>query len=236
MKMIMAKVPEDKKGEYERFYQYKKYIWASWIQTYFYCPYQLYLYRVKGIELPPTKEMEMGANAHAVKEIIHYMNVEEEVSIEDALFLSKMENKGFVFREFAFKTKFEKYQLSCKIDELAIYPDRVEIIDDKPGDRVYKGEIMQVLGYALAFREKFKPDREIRTIVRGRDTGEILYVKTFASEDEEEIKRTLYDIYLLLKDVVIPSIEPSLNKCERCRYREFCEYYLHLKENANKGL
>ena len=226
MDMIIAKVPEKKSREYTKFHQYKKYIGISWINTYFYCPYQLYLQKVKKIEAKPTVEIEAGIKAHKVKEINHEIQVEEEISVETALEKSKDENKSYRFRELGLNSEFKKYQLGGRIDELVVYPNRLEIIDDKPGEIVYKGAKMQVLGYALAFRERFGQDREIKAIVRSITTQKILSNVTFTNLEAKQIKEALEEIYLLLKDVVIPEITPTKNKCKKCRYIDVCEYHL----------
>ncbi len=233
--MIIAKVPESKVKEYTEFYNYKKYIAISWIGVYYFCPYQLYLERVKRIKVEATEKMKAGTMAHKVREISHEMRVEEEISIEDALFLSKMEGNVYVFREVPFNSKFREYQLGAKLDELIIYPDHVEIVDDKSGDYVYDSAKMQVRGYALAFQERFKPERRIELVIRNVKSGEENWREEYGEEQERIVKEKLHEIYLLLKDIVIPVVEPNPRKCASCRFKEYCEYYREMEENSNKG-
>jgi CRISPR/Cas system-associated exonuclease Cas4 (RecB family) len=230
LRLIHATLPEREKDRYASFEQYKKYIAGSWINTYYFCPYQLYLYRVKGIKRPATKAMKTGTAVHLALEQKHLEQVEEELMIEDALFNARMTRNAYVFRELHLIGHFERYQVGGYIDELAIYPDRVEVIDDKPGTQAYRGEIMQVHTYAHAFIKELSPGMPVWAVIRNRDTGEILYRNVHGAQKEEETEALLGDILALLRDARVPSVEVKESRCRSCRYRDVCEYYLSLYE------
>jgi len=234
LNIINARIPDEIKNDERRYYEMVKYIGISWLNTYMYCPYQLYLWRVKKIKVPKTAEMTAGTERHEILQLNHEASVEEELSIEDALISSKLERKAYRFREVHVLAKLGRYQIAGYIDELIIYPERVDIIDDKPGKNAYMGEKMQVYGYALAFREMHGIHRKIRAIIRNRDSGEILFTEYFGGENEKLLQNTLYDVYLLLKDLKHDFPAPNPAKCARCRYREVCEHYQ--KFNSNRKI
>ena len=232
---IPVTVPEKINKKYATFTNGLKYIAVSWIHTYFFCPYQLYLMRVKGISVPKTEKMIEGGRWHEAQHVQHVEESMGEMSVEDALMLSRFERKAYKFREVNVHANFKRYQLGGRMDELVIYPDLVRIVDDKPKEVAYESDFMQVFGYALAFKEMFNPDRKIEVVIRSEITGEEIWKSGFTDDAERRIRKALDEIYLLLKDISIPPIQVYSKKCEACSYSDVCEYY-NSEENSNKVL
>ena len=114
----------------------------SWLNTQGYCEYSLYLEHCQGIITAPTKEMAEGTKGHAILEEKFKENAEPS-SFEDAFELSKEEE--ILSREmFVIDTE---NGIRGYIDEIRMSPDRIIIIDDKPGNRAYPSTINQVLAY-----------------------------------------------------------------------------------------
>ncbi len=241
LRIINARIPDDEKARFPRYYERIKYIGGSWINTYEYCPYQLYLWRVKKVEMPKTRAMVAGTEQHAKLEILHEAAVEEEIGIEDALTRASFERVGFRYREVhviarierKVEGKKERFQIGGYVDELLILPDSVVVIDDKPcrevpenwKERYYHGALMQTFAYAHALENMYSINRPLRVLIRDRDTGGEIISRPFSEKWRAELDRELHDIYLLLKDIMIPEIHPSEGKCRSCRFREYCEYY-----------
>ncbi len=233
VRIINARIPEAERARFPRYYEMVKYIGGSWINMYEYCPYQLYLWRVKKVEAPKTQAMVAGTEQHKKLEIIHEASVEEELGIEDALTKASFERVGFRYREVHVIAKFEKFQIGGYIDELLILPDSVVIVDDKPGrdvpeewrEKAYRGALLQTFSYALALEKMYSIRRPLRVMIRNRDTGEKIISRDFSDEWRKDLSSTLHEIYLLLKDVQSPVISPSENRCRKCSYRDYCEYY-----------
>ncbi len=226
MRLVRVSLPEDASKRYSYFRRFLKTINGSWIQTYKYCPYQLYLERVKKVEVPPTRSMREGTAAHMVLEEEHKKMVERELSIEDALSLAPFENESYAYREVKYITQFDNFQLISKVDEIVIGPDKVVIIDDKRSRKVYDGQIFQVYAYAYAFKHMFDVDRDIRVQIRSHVNSKLLYDHEFGGEEERAIEKTLGDVLRLLKNEFVPQVEYRSSKCDRCRFRDYCEVYL----------
>ena len=237
LEIVHVSVPEEDEKRYKDFWKYTKTINVSWIQAYKYCPYQLYLSRVKKIKVPATRSMLAGTAAHAELEEEHKKQVVQELSVEEALQLAETERKAYVYRELFIIVHFDNYQLLSKMDELDIYPDHIEIIEDKKSEKAYEGQIYQVYGYAYAFKHMFNVDKKIKVYLRSHSSGELIYDEDFGEEQEEKIKHTLDDMLALLKSTEPPTMEPELWKCKGCNYKEVCELYQERvkNENANKG-
>ncbi|GEM_PF-4915263 len=238
LRIVNARIPEDHENEFPPYYRGIKYIGISWINSYFFCPYQIYLEKVKGVRGEVTKEMKHGTEAHLNLQIEHEIAVEEVIGIREALELSREESTGFRFREVRVIAKMDRYrrryQIGGRLDELLILPDRVVVIDDKPNKHVaeeyvekfYRGAIMQTYAYALALKEMYNIDRRLDVEIRDRDTGEsIIPAREFTSEHEKILIGTLDEMYRILKGKNVPSIRPSINRCRNCRFKDFCDIY-----------
>ena len=226
MKLIRVSLPVEASKRYSTFRRFLKTINGSWIQTYMYCPYQLYLERVKKVEVPTTKSMREGTAAHLVLEEEHKKMVERELSIEDALSLAPFEKESYAYREIKYITQFDNFQLISKVDEIVIEPEQVVIIDDKKSTKAYDGQIFQVYAYAYAFKHMFDVDRDIRVQIRSHVNGKILYDHEFGREEERAIEKTLNDVLRLLKNEFVPRVEYRSSKCDKCRFRDYCKVYL----------
>ena len=225
MRIIAAKEPPIK----NRNFTYElKYIKISWINTYYYCPYQIYLSEVKGYRVPPTKNMIAGTTAHMNLEKEHEELVEVEMSIEEALKVAKEEKKAFSYREVPVYQKYRRFQVGGKMDMLIIYPDHVEIIEDKTSERAYLSSIMQLWGYALIFRDSHKLDRKIVGVVRNSLTKKEMFREGFEKHHEKEVAEVFEKLYLISRGTLIPSVNPSEKKCENCRFKDVCDAYQEL--------
>ncbi len=194
----------------------------SWINQYLFCPYAFYLQHVLGVEPQKDVALLIGSAVHAELERKYKEEGWEQVDIEDALHRAPIENREFRYREFAVSTYLQKFEISGRIDEVRINPDRISIIEDKPGNRVYDGSKYQVMGYAFAFKRIYTPDLPIYVMVRNRDTQEVMWQKMFEDYDEQEVFRLIMEIYNVLSGNIIPDAKPSPKKCERCAVGYIC--------------
>ena len=195
----------------------------SWINQYLFCPYGFYLQHVLGLEPIKTKSLSIGARVHAELKRKYEEEGWENVNIWEALQRAKEKGEIFKYRERWVDANFEKWDLVGKVDELWIYPDRVEIIEDKPGNHAYDGSKYQVMGYALAFKSFYNISLPIKIAVRNRDTMELLWHEEFDEIKEKDIVRVIEEMYQILDRKIIPEAIPSPNKCEHCGFRDFCD-------------
>jgi len=198
-------------------------IGISWIHSYLYCPYQLYLDRVKKVEVEPTAEMVAGAQRHLELKIIHEEVAEEIMSVEEAMEKAPVENVTYVFREVDIRGVLPFAVLLGYIDELHIAPDRILILDDKPGNFPYISSKYQVWGYALAFKLRYNPQTPIYGVLRNRDTLTVMWTEKFTDAREKEITELLREISDVLEGRTPARKTKNKNKCRSCRYRKVCE-------------
>ena len=193
----------------------------SWLHKKGFCEYQLYLEKVKGVEVEETPEMIIGKAIHEEKERKFLEEAEIEMSVEDALTLSKETGQSFFVREL--ETKSKRFGIYGWIDEVQIYPEKVAIIDDKPGLAAYSGLKKQVMAYSLSFLDQFKPEREVFCVLRNRDSGVVFWEERFSEESLKEIIRDIMEVHDLLNDARAPLPTTNPQKCARCRLRGFCD-------------
>ena len=195
----------------------------SGINQYMFCPYSFYLEYVLGLKPIKTRSLAIGAKVHAE---LHNKYLEEEwevVDVWEALQRARENKETFKYREFQINASFAEWDLVGKMDELWIYPDRILIIEDKPGNQAYDGSKYQVMGYALAFKHIYNPQMPIEIAVRNRDTLQILWDEEFNETKERDVVQVIEEMYRVLNHEKIPEAKSSPNKCEHCGFRDFCD-------------
>ena len=191
----------------------------SWLNTQGYCEYSLYLEYYQGIKTMPTKEMTQGTEEHAHLEA-KFKETAQESSFEDAFELSKEEE--IVSREM-FVIDAED-GIRGFIDEIRMTPDRIIIIDDKPGTTAFPSTINQVRAYCLAFKNMIGDDnRQIIGALRQRGTDNIFWHEEFNEKNEENIRYTINFLHRLIDDKRDPIPTKNPNKCRKCRFQSYCE-------------
>lgn len=191
----------------------------SWLNTQGYCEYSLYLEYFKGVTTGPTREMTEGTRGHAELEA-KFKETAQPATFDDAYELSK--EKEILSREMFVMDS--KDGIRGFIDEIWMTPDRIVIIDDKPGNRAYPSTIHQVLAYCLAFKNMVSDEK--RTIVaalRQRGTDNIFWSEEFDEKNEERIRFLINRMHGLFEGQkpFIPTKNP--NKCKKCRFQSYCE-------------
>ena len=120
----------------------REFIPVSWLGTLHYCPYQLYLREVKGVQPQPSRQMIEGLKRHQIMEEEHLVEATEELSIEEALQRSVEEDAAFTFREIMLTSK--SHGLRGLADEITFFPDHINVVDDKPAVRVWRCLIVRL--------------------------------------------------------------------------------------------
>lgn len=191
----------------------------SWLNTQGYCEYSLYLEYSQGISTAPTAEMTEGSRGHAILEE-KFKETAQPASFEDAFELSKEEE--ILSREM-FVIDIEN-GIRGYIDEIRMTPNRIVIIDDKPGNRAYLSTINQVRAYCLAFKNMIGDDnRIIIAALRQRGTDNIFWHEEFDEDKEKNIRYTINSLHRLINDQRNPMPTKNPNKCRKCRFQSYCD-------------
>ena len=189
-----------------------------WLHSQAYCEYQIQLEKVEGIEPEVSEAVQQGIAAHAALEEAHMAEAELELTIADAL--TKAQSEGVALR--AREVHVEGKSLIGCIDEVVFIPDRILIVDDKPGDIPYLGNKRQVWGYCLAFEEEFKPQLPLVAVLRNRDTGKEVWEEAFSDEHRRDVLIAVERIWGILSGKRAAEPTPNPNKCRPCRLRDHC--------------
>jgi CRISPR-associated protein Cas4 len=193
----------------------------SWLHKKGFCEYQLYLEKIKGIRVEATHEMLLGKLIHEEKERAFLEEAKIEIDVASALKLSIETGVSFIAREF--KTESKRYGIYGEIDEVQIHPDKVLIIDDKPGEKVYSGLKKQVRAYAVSFLDQYKPERDVFCVLRNRDNGFVFWEEKFDESCLRDVLKDIIEIHELIRDVRIPEATINMKKCAKCAFREVCD-------------
>ncbi|MDD5417017.1 MAG: PD-(D/E)XK nuclease family protein [Candidatus Aenigmarchaeota archaeon] len=185
-----------------------------------YCEVQL-KYRWSGI-VRVTPSMVLGTKAHKQIEnkFVEDTKDLEEVSIEQALELAK-QGISTVARELPITSP--TFRLNGIIDQIEITPNGIIILDDKPSEYAHYGSQVQLYLYAIAFKDRYRPDLDIQVRIRHRDSGDTVWEDMLTEEIHNEIMERLQRMVELALGQ--REFEPTQNpkKCEKCTYREMCK-------------
>lgn len=192
----------------------------SMLHTQAYCECQIYLQKVKGIEIAPNENMLKGAEKHDELEQEHLKKATLKLTKKEAMQKAIDEKITLIARETWVNGKY----LFGKIDEIHYTPTKIIIIDDKPGDSVYISAKKQVWGYCTAFSEQFSPEQQLVSVVRNRDTGAMLWQEDFTEEQKDTTVETVNRIHRILLGKMEPVPTKFEKKCIACRYNSQCKW------------
>jgi hypothetical protein len=194
---------------------------VSWLDSFGYCEYQFYLKHVIGIKVKPSKEMLLGTKRHIILEIEHKEKATVKLSVRNAMKWAEKEKVKLTTRELW----VEGTKLQGRIDELQIYPDRIMVIDDKPTTYPWDNHKKQIWGYCLAFEEQYNPSFPIYSILRNRDTQEIVWRELLTNQHRELVSADISQMFEILEGTRVAELTENKKKCMACGLRIKCCAY-----------
>jgi CRISPR/Cas system-associated exonuclease Cas4 (RecB family) len=186
-----------------------------------YCEVQL-KFKWQGI-VRKTEQMIEGSNIHEQKfeEFIEETKELEQVNMQEAIRRAIENNERFSGREvFIVSPNFRLFGL---IDSIEIGPEGIMITDDKPSEYSYISDKSQIIAYAIAFKDFYRPPLDIFMTIKNRDNGDITWEDVLTQDwvdfMMEKINR-LHELALGKRE-----FEPTKNpkKCSACSYKDVCE-------------
>lgn len=191
---------------------------VHWLHTHAYCELQIYLEKVQGLEAPPTVEMLVGSEKHAILDEEHEKKAELDLTVNEASTKAQLEAISLISRDIYVRGT----ALYGRIDEVVFEPARIIIIDDKPSAQPYFTNKVQVWGYCQAFQEMYQPNLPLFGALRQEDTGDIVWLEEFLADHVMLIRRTVDRIRAILSGIESPEPAGNSRKCKPCRFKESC--------------
>jgi len=203
-------------------------IW--WLNDQGYCEYKIYLQFEKGIKSEKTEQMIEGSKIHD-QLYTDFKQASIPSSFKEIVELSKLEVQ--ISREF--KLRSLQYGMIGKADEIWFYPDKLIVIDDKPGPKKYpvgknipwEGDVNQVYGCCLALKEKmieeFQDTRPIIAALRKRGTDDIYWNEIFDENAENKIIGVINHIHRLISLEEEYKSNDKPGKCRGCSLKMECD-------------
>jgi len=191
---------------------------VHWLHTHAYCELQIYLEKVQGLEAPPTVEMLVGAEKHAILDKEHEKKAELDLTVNEASTKAQLEAVSLISRDISVKGT----ALYGRIDEVVFEPARIIIIDDKPSAQPYFTNKVQVWGYCQAFQEMYQPNLPLFGALRQEDTGDIVWLEEFLADHAMLVRTTVDRIRAILGGIESPKPAGNSRKCKPCRFKESC--------------
>ncbi len=192
---------------------------ASWLNSFAYCEYQIYLEHCRGAVPQPQTETADSRAARVSLEEVYDAAAKLELDVDEAMAKAGEEGMAVSAREVA----VEGVEVEGCIDEIVFMPDRVLIVDDRPGDMSWPGSRMQVWGYCLAFEEQYHPLLPVMAGIRSRETGFEVWAQHFTADHREEVRRAVSRIRQLLSGEAVPVGTRNRRKCQACRLASSCD-------------
>jgi CRISPR/Cas system-associated exonuclease Cas4 (RecB family) len=186
-----------------------------------YCEVQL-KFIWQGIKIRPEKMLK-GSSIHQEKfqKFKDQTKDWEEVDIVDAIKRAIERQETFIGREIFIISP--TFRIKGVIDSIEIRPEGILISDDKPLEYPYLSAKSQVVAYATAFKDRYRPPLDIFMMIKNRDKGSIIWEEVFSQEwldfMLEKINR-MHELALGKRE-----FEPTSNpkKCLACSYRNVCD-------------
>jgi len=157
----------------------------------------------------------------------------EDVNIVNAIKRAIKKQERFAGREVFLVSS--TFRLIGVVDLVEIGPEGIVIIDDKPVEYPYLSVKSQLIAYAIAFKDRYRPPLDIYMIVKNRDKGDIIWEDVFSQEwfdfIIEKINR-LHELALGKRE-----FEPTANpkKCLSCSYRNICDKKILIPPSTTKS-
>ena len=186
-----------------------------------YCEVQL-KYKWQGIK-KETPAMKLGSEIHEqkFKDFLDKTKELEQVEIAEAIKRAIENEERFNGREvFIISPTFRLFGV---IDSVEIGPEGVIVADDKPSEYSYLSDKSQIIAYALAFKDKYRPPLDVFMRIKNRDSGDITWEDVLTQEWVdflmEKVNR-LHELALGRRE-----FEPTKNpkKCSACSYKDICD-------------
>lgn len=189
----------------------------SWLNSQDYCEYSIYLENFQGIRVDDTEAMKRGTAIHNKLED-DFKREAEVMSLDEII--ERSHDEEIISREF--QVISPEYGIRGFIDEIWLSPDRVVIIDDKPGSRAFNSMKHQVYAYCLAYREQMNESRPLVAALRTRGTDNIFWQHAFDKECEDKIVGIIEHMQRLISGEDFFSSTDNPNKCGACRFNKVC--------------
>ena len=169
-----------------------------------------------------TEQMMKGSLIHEEK----FNRFEEEtkgmesVDIVAAIQRAIEKKESFAGREIFIASP--TFRIKGVIDSIEISPTGILISDDKPLKYPYLSAKSQVVAYATAFKDRYRPPLDIFMTIRNRDTGSVIWEESFSQEWLDFILEKINRMHELAlgKREFEPTANPK--KCLACSYKDVC--------------
>jgi len=117
-------------------------------------------------------------------------------------------------------------RLRGRIDEIIFNDNSVMIIDDKPHDKAYDTDKIQVWGYCYAYMQQFNKElngRKLIASVRNWKTKDIVWNREYTKENEKAVLSSIKRIDGILDGSIKPIPTTDIRKCMNCNMRKKCD-------------
>ena len=186
-----------------------------------YCEVQL-KYKWSGVKVR-TSAMLKGTQIHDQKfnDFLEKTKELKQVGIQEAIRLAMDKEKSFSGREVMIMSP--TFRLFGVMDQVEIRPGGIVISDDKPSEYTYLSDKAQVIAYALAFKDMYRPPLDIFMRIVNRDSGDIIWEDVLTQDWVDFLMEKVNRLHELAMSE--REFEPTKNpkKCAACSYRGICD-------------
>ena len=186
-----------------------------------YCEVQL-KFKWQGI-VRKTEQMLEGSNIHEEKfeRFIEETKEMEKIDIGDAIKRAVENNERFSGREvFIVSPKFRMFGM---IDSVEIGPDGIIITDDKPSEYAFISDKSQIIAYAIAFKDFYRPPIDIFMTIKNRDSGDITWEEALTQDWVEFMLEKINRLHELALGKREFESTKNPKKCSDCSYKDVCD-------------
>ncbi len=100
--------------------------------------------------------------------------------------------------------------------DAAVYP-----VDYKSNNKIYRGQIMQMVAYSMLAQEKFSKPSPYGIFLYG-DKGKMVKTLNITQDLVKKTANACQDISDMLNNATKPNSNASINQCMQCEYLNYC--------------
>ena len=191
----------------------ERYITPLEVRDYFYCPYILYLKRVRGFQEPETEMMVEG------KEM--YEELKRKSYRQLTLLGKRIEKPDEIYYSLKlYSRRYKIYGVADIVYRVGRFYKVLEVKYSEYKGRIPKDHFYQTATYALIFEDIYK--EVVDEIILYYIKNDKLVRRKLLKEHKWYLKNAIKKIWRILDKGEIPDIKPNRRKCNSCFFKKIC--------------
>ena len=182
---------------------------AEIIRQWCFCPRIVYYRKLLNLSACKPLWVEQGENTHLVLKSLLRRRRFSKLGID----------KGQYYYDYFVKS--EKHSINGKVDLIVECENAVYPFDYKLGAKIHRGQMMQMLVYAIMVKEMFSKPVPFVTLLYG-EKGKMIKTMDVTEENLLDVLKLCDEIRKMIDIGIKPNSNASIKQCIQCEYLNHC--------------